>query len=117
MKIAAGEFPDDEGVYNDIAGAKLLLQACIPGTQVVDPNRRIHEEHAHVLRDRRRAMGRNCFSEPPRSARRFALSSAMRASNPILTREVFSFTPVSCEALAKARSSMFSVVLMHINMH
>jgi hypothetical protein len=45
-----------------------------------------------------------------------ALSNVTSASNPIRTKEVFSFTPVTSAARRRMRSSMFSVVLMHISM-
>lgn len=58
-----------------------------------------------------------CFSVLPSAANRAALSRATSASSPILTRAVFSFTPVSLEALSNTASSILSVVLMHISMH
>jgi hypothetical protein len=62
-------------------------------------------------------MGCRSFSVPPRSASLLLLSRAMSASNPSLTKEVFSFMPVSSEALLRISSSMFSVVLICISMH
>ena len=54
---------------------------------------------------------------PPRAARRFALSLSMRAVRPARTSAVFSFMPVSSPARSTRRSSILSVVLMHISMH
>jgi hypothetical protein len=52
------------------------------------------------------------FSVPPKAANLLALSLAIRASRPSLTRAVFSLIPVNSAALANNVSSMFKVVLM-----
>src|SRR5271169_5747297 len=52
------------------------------------------------------------FSEPPSIASLLALSFAIKASRPDLTRAVFSLTPVSFAALSSNLSSMFNVVLI-----
>jgi len=65
----------------------------------------------------RRGMGVIRFSVPPSAASRAALSRATSASSPILTKAVFSFTPVSLQAFANKASSILSVVLMHTSMH
>ncbi len=57
------------------------------------------------------------FSEPPSSASLLALSRAIKASRPNLTKDVFSLTPVSLDAFLIMSSSMFNVVLICINMH
>jgi len=54
---------------------------------------------------------------PPKAARRRALSRAMRASRPARTTAVFSAMPLSRAASFIRASSMFSVVLICINMH
>ena len=85
------------------------------GPEMVDPDRSIDQDHDYAVR--RRGIARKRFSVPPRSARRFALSSVIKASSPMWTREVFSFTPVSLDALFSVPSSILRVVLMHIDMH
>lgn len=72
---------------------------------------------ATIKHDRRRGMKRRHFSVAPKLARRFALSSDTRASRPMRTNEVFSFTPVISVAFRRIRSSMLNVVRMQINMH
>ena len=59
-------------------------------------------------------MDLNEGSVPPSAARRLLLAAATRDSNPILTKAVFSLTPVRREALFTNLSSIFNVVLMHI---
>jgi hypothetical protein len=56
-------------------------------------------------------------SLPPSAAKRRALSRAMRASKPALTTAVFSAMPLSRVASRSRVSSIFSVVLICINMH
>ena len=83
---------------------------------MIDPNRRIDESH-EALPERRLRTGRRSLSLPPSSARRRALSRAISASSPRRTSEVFSSMPVRLEARRSRRSSIFSVVLICINMH
>ena len=65
----------------------------------------------------RRGMARSPFSDPPSLSSRLLLSRAIKASKPSRTRAVFSLTPTSLDAFSSILSSMFSVVLMCINMH
>jgi hypothetical protein len=71
--------------------------------------------------DFRLGIARRPASVPPSLANRLPLSRAINASRPSRTREVFSLTPVSRDALSSISSSMFIVVLMCItyvwNMH
>jgi len=62
-------------------------------------------------------MERRFFSVPPSFANRLLLSRAIKASSPSRTKDVFSLMPVSRDAFSNTLSSIFSVVLMHINMH
>src|SRR5512145_699718 len=91
------------------------FQPFASNSQMLDPNRSIDQNHAMLL-DRRLRIRRRRFSVPPRSARRRALSFAIRASNPKRTNEVFSLTPVNLAALFRRDSSMLSVVLICIMM-
>lgn len=54
------------------------------------------------------------FSVPAKPARRFALSLAMSACKPSLTRDVFSEIPVNFAAFSSKLSSILSVVLIEI---
>ena len=54
---------------------------------------------------------------PPSLANRLALSREINDSRPILTRDVFSLTPVSSDALLRIPSSILIVVLICIYMH
>lgn len=54
---------------------------------------------------------------PPSLANRLALSREISDSRPILTRAVFSLTPVSSDALLRIRSSILIVVLICTYMH
>ncbi len=92
------------------------LEACTSGPQMFDPDRGVYQDHAAFL-ERRRRIGSRLFSVPPSSARRRALSRAIRASSPSRTRAVFSSTPASLAALRSSVSSIFSVVLICMNMH
>ena len=56
-------------------------------------------------------------SVPPSFARRLLLSRAIKASNPCLTKAVFSLIPVNWDAFLRMSSSMFKVVLICIYMH
>ena len=55
--------------------------------------------------------------EPPRAAKRRALSRAMRVSRPARTRAVFSLRPVRVRAFSMRASSRMRVVLICISMH
>jgi hypothetical protein len=59
----------------------------------------------------------NCFSVPPSLANRIALSLAMSASSPSLTKVVFSLIPVILDARSIKLSSILSVVLMVLPPH
>jgi len=62
-------------------------------------------------------MERRLFSVPPSLASRLLLSRAIKASKPSRTKEVFSLMPVNRDAFSNILSSMFSVVLICINVH
>lgn len=86
-------------------------------SQVRHPYRGIGNDHVYFLADLLRGIGCRSLSVPPSSASLLLLSRAIKASKPSLTREVFSLTPVNSEALFSISSSIFSVVLICINMH
>jgi hypothetical protein len=115
-QIPTGQLANDEWMGKHFSCAQQLRQASVPRTEVGNPDRRIDEGHAPFL-DRRRRMGESPVSVPPNVASRRALSLAMSASRPMRTRAVFSSTPASVAAFRSKVSSMFSVVLMCMNMH
>ena len=90
----------------------------IGGSQMVDPDGRIDQDHAGFRRARvrRRGTGRTPLSEPPNAARRRALSRATRASRPARTTAVFSRRPLSCVARRSKDSSILRVVRICISM-
>jgi hypothetical protein len=77
---------------------------------VIDPNRRIDQDHAEP--GRRRGIGFKSGSVPPRSANRRALSRSISALSASRTSADFSLIPVYAWALATNSSSSASVVRM-----
>jgi hypothetical protein len=110
---SAGQFADYERVDQHLAVYQQLLQLRVAPTKVVYPNRSIDKYHA----DRLLGTLERLLSVPPKLAKRFALSLAIRACRPRRTKVVFSETPVSFLASRRRSGSIFSVVLICINMH
>lgn len=115
-EIAARQLTQHERMAENLVIGKKRLKAGTPRSQVLDPDRGVNQDHAAFLARRRRTSDR-LFSVPPSSARRRALSRAIRDSSPRRTRAVFSSTPASLAALCSRASSMFNVVLICMNMH
>jgi len=67
--------------------------------KVINPDRSIHQYHSVI--DFLLGILFSFFSLPPKAASRFALSCAIKASKPRLTRVVFSDIPVSREAFLR----------------
>jgi hypothetical protein len=115
-QVPASQFSENKHVPKHLFTAEQRLEPFVPPAEVVDPDGGVDEDHA--ARAVRLRGGRSrFFSVPPRSARRRALSRAMRASRPIRTKAVFSVTPVSRAASAINVSPIFNVVLICISMH
>jgi len=114
-EVATRQLSDYKRMAKRFLVTEKRLQTGIAPAEVLDPHGGVNENHAAWL-ERRRRTDRRAFSVPPRSARRRALSLAMRASSPRRTREVFSLTPVSWDARWRRESSIFSVVLICITM-
>jgi hypothetical protein len=112
-QIPAGQFPKDKRMHGNLVHFQERGEGAARHTEVVNPNGCVHEHHYAALR---RGMRLAPGSEPPSAAKRRALWRATRASRPIRTNAVFSFTPVSRDARAKIPSSMLSVVFIHLNM-
>jgi hypothetical protein len=112
-QIPAGQFPKDKRMHGNLVHFQERGEGAARHTKVVNPNGCVHEHHYAALR---RGMRLAPGSEPPSAAKRRALWRETRASRPMRTNEVFSFTPVSRDARAKIPSSMLSVVFIHISM-
>jgi hypothetical protein len=112
-----GQLTDYERMADHLRIEEQLFQMPAAPPKVGNPNRGINDDHGYDFADLRLRMGRRSFSVPPSLARRLLLSRAIRASNPRRTKAVFSLRPVKRDAFSKILSSIFSVVLIHINMH
>ena len=114
---SAGQLADDKRVDEDFSAFKKFREARHTRAEMIDPNRGINKDHGDQAAGLLRGMGRSFFSVPPSMASRRLLSRAINASNPRLTRAVFSLIPVSWDAFFKVSSSIFRVVLICIYMH
>jgi hypothetical protein len=113
----AGQLADDKGVDDDFSAFKKFREAKDARPKMINPNRGIDKDHGDQTAGLLRGMGRSFFSVPPSLASRRLLSRAISASNPRLTRAVFSLIPVTWDAFFKISSSIFSVVLICIYMY
>jgi len=105
----AGKLADDEGMHKHLCRIEKGLQGAISCPQVIDPDRRVNEDHA-TRRGRRRRIAFKRGSVPPSRASRRALSRAIKASRPMRTSAVFLETPVRRAARRMRDGSMFKVV-------
>jgi hypothetical protein len=80
FQIAARQLAQDERMHQHAALFKGHGQRRCAGTQMIDPNRRVDQDHADC--ERRRGTGCNRGSLPPSRARRRALSRSIRALSP-----------------------------------
>jgi hypothetical protein len=80
------------------------------GMEVVDPDRSVDQDH--LAPSRRRGAAVAPLSEPPRAARRLALSTRIKVSSPSRKSADLSVIPVNSVARAKSSSSMVTVVLI-----
>src|SRR3974390_2072693 len=78
--------------------------------EMVDPNRRVNQDHFRAVRRRRGVFRRG--SLPPKRAKRRALSRSINALSASRTIADFSFKPVNSRALANCSSSSAKVVRM-----
>jgi hypothetical protein len=118
LQQATGELSHDEGMTEHLLIKKQVAEMLVGSSKVVDPYRRVDEDHTGFerARVRRRGMRRALLSDPPNAASRLALSRATSASRPALTTAVFSRSPLSWAARSSNASSMFSVVRICISM-
>ena len=77
-EIATSQFTDDEGMRCDLSRGEEVLKQRFASTQVIDPDGSVNQ-HGACHQVLRLGMERRPFSVPPRVARRFALSRAIRA--------------------------------------
>ncbi len=113
---SARQFAEDEWMCQDQILLEQKREGFVTFAEMADPNRGIDEDH-DADRGRLRRTEDNRGSLPPSLASRRALSRAIRASRPMRTNAVFSFSPVNAAALRSISSSMFKVDLICINMH
>jgi len=119
FETAKRQFTDDAGMGDNLLIVEQARQSGFLSPEMADPNRRIDKNHPlRSLRFQRRLRGaaEARVSAPPMAASLLAASRRTKASKPIRTREVFSVTPVRRDASAMSLSSIFSVVLICINM-
>jgi hypothetical protein len=118
LQQTTGELSRHEGMTEHLLIKKQLAEVLVGSSKVVDPYRRVDEDHAGFerARVRRRGMRRALLSDPPNAASRLALSRATSASRPALTTAVFSRRPLSWAARSSNASSMFKVVRICISM-
>src|SRR4051812_20631101 len=103
-------FADDKGMYEDPARLQQLGQFIVAALEMVDPDRRIDEDHARL--GRRRGTGERSGSVPPSRASRRALSRSINALKASRRRGALSETPVSARAFSSKASSRATVVRM-----
>lgn len=113
---AACQLSNYEPVAKDASVIERLGQSVVALPEMFDPDRCV-DQCRHDDGARRRGIGRRPFSDPPKAAKRRALSSAISASRPRRTRAVFSFMPVNRAAFSSNSSSMLMVVRICTNMH
>jgi hypothetical protein len=113
---SACQFADDVRKHRDQIQLEQKGKGIVTFAERIDPNRSVDEYHfADRGRLRRTEDKRGCV--PPSLANRRALSRAIRASRPMRTNAVFSFSPVNAAASRSISSSMFKVDLIHVKMH
>ena len=115
-QIPTGQLADHKRMAQHVIVQEQSLQPRDALAEMVHPDRRVDQDHPRCP-DRLLRIGASDVSVPPSSASRRALSRATSASRPARTSDVFSWIPVSLAARLRSASSMFSVVLIHINMY
>ncbi len=117
LEPAASQLADHEIVAPHLSGIQERRQSRVTSAEVIDPHRGVDEYHRERRgTERRRGTARRCDSDPPRAARRWALSRLMSASSPARTRAVFWSIRVSRRASSRRSSSILSVVFIHMSM-
>ena len=109
-EISQGQLTNDEWMRQHLPVVEQSRQKRVATSQVVDPNRRVDENHAGAVC--RRGTGEIPGSLPPSRASRRAVSRSTNAFSAIRTKADFSSTPVKACALATRSSSSEIVVRM-----
>ena len=91
-QVAQSEFANHKRMGENHAGVEQFGERLVMPTQMIDPDGRIHQDHARA--GRRRGGASKAGSLPPKRANRRALSRSIRALSASRTRPDFSFNPV-----------------------
>jgi hypothetical protein len=91
-QIAERQFAGDERVPEDLSAIEQLSERIVAGTQMIDPNRGVDQDHLGF--GRRCGIGFISASLPPRRASRRALSRSISALSASRTTADFSRNPV-----------------------
>src|SRR5579864_1697769 len=97
---------------HNLARVQGFLQVLVARAEMIDPDRRVGEDQCFP--GRRRGMVFNLGMEPPRAAKRRALSRSIRALRASRINAVFSFVPVYSWATRTRLSSSAMVVLISV---
>src|SRR5262249_54597333 len=92
-QIAQGDLADDKGVRQNQARIQQRGKRMVAGSQVIDPDGSVDQDHAGDGRRRRGAF--RLGSVPPRRASRRALSRSINALSASRTKLDFSFSSVN----------------------
>ena len=109
-EAAENQLSDHEWMGGDGTVFKIADQCGNGSAEMIDPDRRIDEDHREPLAGRRLRGARARLSEPPSAARRCALRWAISARKPACTTAVFSARPVRLRAFSSNASSRINVV-------
>jgi hypothetical protein len=91
-QIPQRKFADHEGMHHNLTPLEKIAEGFVAGTQMVDPNGSIDQDHA--FSDRRRRTGLRSGSLPPKRAKRRAASRSINAFSASRINLDFSFRPV-----------------------
>ena len=103
------QLPDDHRMHHHLGRLEVGHQFGIGSSEVIDPHRRVDEDHelTDVLR---RGGALACLSEPPNAMSRREVSIWTNASSPLRTRTELSSLPVNARARSSSSSSIVTVV-------
>jgi hypothetical protein len=104
------QFLDHSRMTSDQVVTEKRNKRRLGGMEVVNPDRSIDQDH--LAPSRRRGAAVAWLSEPPRAAKRLALSTRIRVSSPSRKSADLSVMPVNSAARAKSSSSIVTVVLI-----
>lgn len=111
-QITASQLTNNHRVHSNAVSYQQLCQQLIACTQMVNPDRSIHQYHNQSLSEYRRETSSTCGSLPPNNANRRALSRSIKAFKPSRTMALFSPIPIRLAACVYKSSSIVTVVRM-----